>query len=488
MTSIRVYATTLLLAAVATVGCSDSVTRLSPSGPTPVKMAAESGGDEINGAAGFVDRSGGAVLDAERVAEWAAASGWSAAAGGFAVEGTDSITAVSGVCPARTITVRGVPVLLNAATTYTAPATCASLAVGTTVTVTGLLEVTATGFTVTATNIAFPAAPGTEVVNGVVASFTGLCPALTVTLQGAGGVVVTSATTAFTPVGACATVAAGKTVKATGTRNATGQLVASQFEVVDTTAVPVNVSGTVASFLGTCPALTITLQGTAGVVVTSATTVFEPATLCASIAAGSMIKATGTRNATGQLVATKVQLDSEGTGGGGGGAGRKVSGDVTIGDVRGTCPALTLLIQGARVLTTATTVYVDGSCASLREGTKIKIDAVTQADGSYVAERIVVEKVPGRPASGDGKVDAVSGVCPNLNISVRGVNVTTNAATVFTGGTCQTLARGAHIDVTALVDDTTGSIVATSVAIRSNGNGGGNGGGGNGNGNGGGKK
>jgi hypothetical protein len=63
------------------------------------------------------------------------------AADGLLVEGSDVITAVSGTCPDRTVTVRGVPVLLNSGTMFGAGTTCAGLAVGQSVHIRGLLTV-----------------------------------------------------------------------------------------------------------------------------------------------------------------------------------------------------------------------------------------------------------------------------------------------------------------------------------------------------------
>ena len=325
--------TAAVVFAVATTACSDSMTRDSLTGPSPTSSAITADGSAVNSVSS--DRSPGTALNAQ-VLEWAGVHpGWSAA--GFEVEGTAPITAVTGLCPSRTITVLGVPVVLNAATTYSGGASCESLAAGMTVTVRALLEVTPTGFVVTATNIS---------------------------RRGPGG---------------------GDDDDDDGDDD-------------------------------------------------------------------------------------DGDDDDDDGEGGGGGTGKKVSGDVTVGDVRGTCPSLTLLIQGARVRTNSLTLYVGGTCASLREGTKIKIDAEVMTDGSYVAERIEIEKVPGgggggRPVAGDGKVDAVTGLCPSITMTVKGFNVSTNAATVFSGGTCQSIVPGTHVDVTATAD-AMGVVVASSVAIK----------------------
>jgi hypothetical protein len=458
-----------------------------------VTASVTAGDDGNESAENIIDRTGGGSPEARLVAEWAAERGWLASAAGFAVEGIDVITAVSGVCPAKTITVKGVPVLLNAATTYTAPASCASLAVNQSVKVSAMIDVDAAGgFTVTATNIALAsAAPVEKEVTGVVVSSTGLCPSLTINL-GAAGFVVTSATTVFSPLNSCGTIAAGKTVKAKGTPDATGQLVASQVSIVDSTApVASKLQGIVANAAGICPSLTITLQASTDSIVTNNATVFDPAGSCAQIIAGAKVVATGARNAAGQFVATKVQVgaddgDDDDDGGPIGPGNRpKASGEGVIGAVTGSCPTLTLVIQGYRVRTNLATLYVGGSCASLRPGTQVKADVEQLADGSFVAEKLEIRKIPGRQISGDGTVDAVSGTCPAITMTVQGYPVVADAQTVFSGGLCSSIAKGTRIDVTGEFDGA--QVLAAAVKIVSNDSDSGKGNG-NGNGNGNGKK
>ena len=391
MTKTRCLHLAVALCAAIATGCSEGVTRQALTAPSPVTDTSATG--NINGTV-----TAGADIGAN--AMWAAEHRWALAADGLVVEGTDLISAVADSCPAKTITVRGVPVSLTATTTFTAPVTCATLAAGMTVKVTALLTFTATGFTVTATHIApagasTPSSPGTK-VEGVVASLTGTCPSLTITLQGAGGVIVTDTAT-----------------------------------------------------------------------------VFDPGTLCGQIAPGSKIEALGTRNSTDQLVATKVELDTdeETPTGPGGGKGKKASGEGVIGSITGNCPTLTLVITGTKVSTTSTTVYEGGTCASLRPGTKVRIDGELNPGGTATAEKIEIKSIPpgngggsGKKVSGDGKVDTVSGTCPGVTMMVRGIKVTATTATTFSGGVCGDINPGSHIDVTGDYDGT--EVAATAVHIR----------------------
>jgi len=307
MTKIRSSFAAALLYVALTSACSDS-SRLSPNAPSNVE------GSAPTASAGVIVRPSNA---ADRVAEWAGAHGWAASADGLVVEGTDFITAATGVCPTPTITVRGVPVGVTAATAFTGSATCAGLTVGTRVSVMGLVKFTESGMSVTATTIALD------------------------------------------------------------------------------------------------------------------------------------------------------DDDDGGRGGGGGGKGREVGGEGVIGAITGTCPTLTAVIGGYRVQLTATTEFVGGTCESLRSGTKVKVDALVQDDGSIVAEKVEIERVPGRPVSGDGPVARVTGTCPSLTMTVKGISVITSPATTFTGAACESIAPGTHIDVTGEYDGV--SVAATAVAIRTHG-------------------
>jgi hypothetical protein len=61
-------------------------------------------------------------------------------------------------------------------------------------------------------------------------------------------------------------------------------------------------------------------------------------------------------------------------------------GDVS--DRRGGCPALTFLVQGIAVVTTADTVYVDTSCNKIKNGLRVTVDGLQQAGQPVVATRV----------------------------------------------------------------------------------------------------
>jgi hypothetical protein len=305
---------------------------------------------------------------------------------------------------------------------------------------------------------------GTDTISQV----AGTCPTATITIRNVP--VALTSTTVFSAPLTCASLAAGTKVTVTAVLTFTDAgftVEATKVTPADPAATPsvgTKVEGVVATVTGTCPTRTITLEGTSGVIVTTASTKFDPSGFCDQIVPGSQIEAVGTRNAEGQLVATKVEPSNDDEQGGNSGRGKKGRGEGVVGAITGSCPTLTLVITGTKVSTTATTEWKNGTCESLRPGTKVKIDGELRPGGTAVAEKIEIERAPGRKVSGDGKVDSVDGTCPSLTINVRGVMVMTSDTTTFTGGLCGDVARGAHIDVTGDYDGT--SVEATAVHIK----------------------
>jgi Domain of unknown function (DUF5666) len=223
----------VLTALALTTSCSDRTVPASPTGPTPILAqlsSARGGADSVTAAE--VDRIGGRA-DEATVRTWANGSGWSTTNDGLEVEGTDVITSVTGVCPNVVLTVRGVPVTLNAATVFDSTAPCAVLAPGQRVHVRGTLTFTAAGLAVLATRIQLEDAGPRIEIGGVVASVSGACPALVITLQGIPGSIVTNAATEFTPRAACSGITPGMEIEVEGTLTAPEQLTATELEIDD---------------------------------------------------------------------------------------------------------------------------------------------------------------------------------------------------------------------------------------------------------------
>jgi hypothetical protein len=182
MTKSRLSGLTTALLALTAVACSDGASRRSPLGPSPVAAAPPQTAGSLEG--------------------WAAANGWSAmadgrvaVADGLVVEGTDVIGSVTGNCPSRSITVRGVPVAVTPSTAFSAPLSCVSLEPGMPVNVTAVLVQTSSGFSVTAINLSSPQGASVKAPTpnrrgervggeGIVGAIRGSCPSLTMVISG----------------------------------------------------------------------------------------------------------------------------------------------------------------------------------------------------------------------------------------------------------------------------------------------------------------
>ena len=318
MRKFRMSALPAVLAAAFLAGaCSDGAMR-SPAGPSPLTAA-----PEATAAAPAVDRT--AVVDPAAAADWAVNRGWSTAADGLMVEGSDLATAITGTCPERVITVRGVPVVVNSGTMFGPGISCSTLAAGMTVHIRGLLTVNAGAYSVIATAISVDQQP----------------------TEGSG------------PGGGTETGGSGG---GPGHREHVGG------------------EGTVANLTGTCPAMSMVVRGTR--VRTSAATEFVDGA-CGNLRNGTKVDVEGDTNGDGGLDATRIRIVDQP---GGSGQGR-TTGEGTVSAVRGACPTLTMVIRGYAVMTSEATTYVGGSCSSLRAGAKVVVTGVNQAN-ALMAEKI----------------------------------------------------------------------------------------------------
>ena len=241
------------------------------------------------------------------------------------VEGSDVATAVTGTCPDRVITVRGVPVIVNSGTMFGPGMSCSTLVAGMTVHIRGLLTVTA-GPT-----------PSSRPPSAWTSSR------------------LKAAALAAAPKPA--DPAEAPAVASTSAAKARSRISS-----------------------GTCPALSMVVRGTR--VRTSAATEFVDGA-CGNLRNGTKVDVQGDTNGDGGLDATRIRIVDQP---GGGGQGR-TTGEGTVSAVRGTCPTLTMVIRGYAVMTSEATTYVGGSCSSLRAGAKVVVTGVNQAN-SLMAEKI----------------------------------------------------------------------------------------------------
>ena len=454
------YLAVLVLVALGSAACTEGARR-SPTAPTSAGQATA----VADGSGVTIDKTTNVVRDVEVITDWATQHGWQTLSEGFEVEGTDVVTAVTGTCPNVVMTIRGVPVTVNGSTTFGTGGSCAGITVSRTAHVRGLLTYTqAGGFVVTATSITFSDVNEIVTVEGIVTGVTGTCPAVTVALQSGSGVVAT-ATTTFTPTASCTNIVAGARVRATGNRSATGTgpITATALEVLT---VPATHTGRVTAISGTCPALTLSFDG--GVTATATgTTTFSPAASCGIIVVGSTVSVTGTRAGTntGAITATQVQV-----------TGTPLEGETRVSTVTGTCPNLTMALEAGVTAITSSTTTFSPACSNIAAGSRVHVRGYQNSLGQFVLSEVRLLTEVRRRVGGEATVQAISGTCPAVSMTVAGVRVTTNSSTEFLNGACSTIRVSTKVHVEGY-QESDGSVTATSVRITEQlGNGGGNGG------------
>lgn len=211
-------------------------------------------------------------------------------------------------------------------------------------------------------------------IEGSVATVTGACPTKTVTIGTRS--FATNASTVYGD-GTCAELVAAAVVEAKATRQTDGTLLATKVEfegadVGDDDRLT-KVEGTVASITGTCPAITVVVTGHPSVV-TSATTEFRKG-VCADVKPGTRVHMRGTLQTNGTIAATRVDIrtdddEDEESRNPHDGLGPF---EGTVSEFRGVCPAVTLNLRGMDIVTSATTTYVGGTCATLRPNVHVAV-------------------------------------------------------------------------------------------------------------------
>jgi hypothetical protein len=367
------------------------------------------------------------------------------------VEGKATVSAVTGTCPSLVLTIAGIPVTVNATTTFPAGQSCGQLAANQLVEVRGMLTISGGTLSVVATTIEIEDGSEGE-GEGRVTDVQGTCPNITLTVDGL--TVKADALTRYLPANrgaGCDQIRIGTKVKVKAVPAVGGGYRARHIEIRGHRHYGEG-EGRITQVTGTCPDATIFLGATA--VQVNAATNFVGGT-CADLAAGVRVQARGFKDddATAN-VASWVRFKS-----------RPVEGRSTITAVSGSCPALSFTVGGVvRVVTTASTEFEHGSCASLRIGVRVKVKGEMTTDtGEVIADEVEIEGHPGGRSGGrvEGRIVTLGGTCPALTLTVNGVSVTTSAATYFDGVTCASLAVGATVEVEGDLQGTT--LVATKI-------------------------
>lgn len=290
-------------------------------------------------------------------------------------EGEGRVTAVTGTCPNLIITVDGLTVTADALTRYLPAnrgAGCDQIRVGTKIKV---KAVPAAGGGMRARHIEIRGHRHFGEGEGRITSVTGACPNATIYF-GTAAVQVNPATDFVG--GTCADLAPGVKVQARGFRDDdTTTNIASWVRFKSRR---VEGRSVVTAVSGTCPALSFMVGGAVRVV-TDASTRFDGGS-CASIRVGVRVRVKGDlRTEDGQVIAEEVEVEGHP----GGRAGGRIEGRIAT--RAGTCPTLTLTVNGVSVTTSAATQFDDVACTALVAGMLVEVE------GEIVGTTLVATKI-----------------------------------------------------------------------------------------------
>jgi hypothetical protein len=195
------------------------------------------------------------------------------------------------------------------------------------------------------------------------------------------------------------------------------------------------------------------------VVATNTATQFTAGS-CASLKIGAKVEATGTRQADGSVLASRVELEENETE-------NEIEREANEAEFEGTVTAGTcasFTVNGIVVTTNAGTVFRKGACGDIKQGAKVEVKG-TRTSAGVVATRIdvdVPESREDREAELEGIISAATGC---TSFTVNGVLVTTTSATQFRNGACADIKPKVKVEVKGTRTSAT-SIAASRVEIK----------------------
>jgi len=198
----------------------------------------------------------------------------------------------------------------------------------------------------------------------------------------------------------CSQLLVGALVEVKGTKNGSS-VTASEIELEDNPGPNqgpnfpppgvslVKLEGTISSAItGACPAISFTLGSRS--VTTNASTKFDD-TACTALKQGDRVEVEGTSQASGSVLATKVEKEDDDDDEDEDENEVEVRGAISSA-VTGTCPSIGFSIGSTSVSTNASTRFDDTSCSALKRGDTVEAKGTRQTNGSVLASRVKMKK------------------------------------------------------------------------------------------------
>jgi hypothetical protein len=144
------------------------------------------------------------------------------------------------------------------------------------------------------------------------------------------------------------------------------------------------------------------------------------------------------------------------------------------------CPALSFMVGGYTIVTSASTHFENGACANLQAGSKIALTGSKSGDTTVVASNIAfrdgstttpptgTSDRPAQPVEGEGVISSLIGGtgCPTLQFLIGSYLIKVDGATQYVGGFCRDLQAGVRVGVKGTVNADR-SVTASAISVRS---------------------
>ena len=143
-----------------------------------------------------------------------------------------------------------------------------------------------------------------------------------------------------------------------------------------------SIHGTLKAIGGAIPALVLTVDTTT-VRTSSSTTVKRRGDFQSldTLRVGMSLHVIGTRQSDSSLDARHIDIDDDAPGG-------EFEIEGSMGGMKGTCPSLTFGVNGFSIATNGSTTFDGTACTAFKNGDKVNVKGIKQADGSVLATRL----------------------------------------------------------------------------------------------------
>jgi hypothetical protein len=218
---------------------------------------------------------------------------------------------------------------------------------------------------------------------------------------------------------------------------------------------PLSLSGTVSAFSGTSTSFQFTMNGQ--LVRGDGSTTFAAGSKFSELGNGLSVQVIGNQ-ATGYLLASSITITSQ-----------SIAFTGRIISQMGSPPQLVLIVTSHTVMVSAATVVtrkgLSQSAQAIANGQTVDVRGRVLGDGTVVAGSVdILADAAGGTFLIEATISAMSGMCPQLQLTIEGYQINTNSATTFVTA-CGALNAGDRVEVQGFVQQDL-TVTASSVTKK----------------------